>query len=265
MDRRAEGPGWDRPPAGSLWKSHPSNRTSHGCRSFARVPLVPALSVSLTRPARPRCPPLTIGRATGQLALKGSCRPFRSAPAWRNSLAGEEAVRRPCVACGRGGAYVVAAQGWLAGRRRDRVCGPPGWIFIVGPRHSFADFAEAIDAALARWDLPHLHDFELADGRLIGFPDDSFEPDLVWLDHASPSRCASSSPATSSATCSLSATTSDTAASWSPRRSTRARRSSGVARCRIGRWPFRGGAGFATTTAAAASTPSTTRRTTRVE
>jgi hypothetical protein len=45
---------------------------------------------------------------------------------------------------------------------------PPGRIFLVGPRHSFADFAEAIDAAFARWGLSHLHDFELADGRLIG-------------------------------------------------------------------------------------------------
>jgi hypothetical protein len=26
-----------------------------------------------------------------------------------------------------------------------------------------------------------LHDFELADGRLIGFPKQSFEPDLAWL------------------------------------------------------------------------------------
>jgi hypothetical protein len=61
---------------------------------------------------------------------------------------------------------------------------PPGRVFIVGPSHSFADFAEAIDAAFARWDLSHLHEFELADERLIGFPDDSFEPDVVWLDHA---------------------------------------------------------------------------------
>jgi len=64
-------------------------------------------------------------------------------------------------------------------------CDPPsGRVFIVGPSHSFADFAEAIDAAFARWDLSHLHAFELGDGRLIGFPDDSFEPDVVWLDHA---------------------------------------------------------------------------------
>jgi hypothetical protein len=54
----------------------------------------------------------------------------------------------------------------------------------VGPSHSFAQFATAIDAAFARWDLSHLHEFELGDGRLIGFPDDSYEPDVVWLDHA---------------------------------------------------------------------------------
>lgn len=33
-------------------------------------------------------------------------------------------------------------------------------------------------------DLSHLHEFELCDGRLIGYPDDSFAPDVVWLDHA---------------------------------------------------------------------------------
>lgn len=65
------------------------------------------------------------------------------------------------------------------------VCDPsPGRIFIVGPSHSFEQLAEAIDAAFARWDLSHLHDFKLGDGRLIGFPDDEFAPDLVWLDHA---------------------------------------------------------------------------------
>ena len=61
---------------------------------------------------------------------------------------------------------------------------PPGRIFIVGPSHTFEQFAEAIDAAFARWDLSHLHSFELADERLIGYPDDDFAPDLVWLDHA---------------------------------------------------------------------------------
>jgi hypothetical protein len=57
-------------------------------------------------------------------------------------------------------------------------------VFIVGPGHTFDQFAEAIDAAFARWDLSHLHQFELGDGRLIGYPDDSYAPELVWLDHA---------------------------------------------------------------------------------
>lgn len=57
-------------------------------------------------------------------------------------------------------------------------------MFIVGPGHTFEQFAEAIDAAFARWDLSHLHEFELPDGRKIGYPDDEFAPDLVWLDHA---------------------------------------------------------------------------------
>ena len=61
---------------------------------------------------------------------------------------------------------------------------PPGRIFLVGPSHTFEQFAEAIDAAFARWDLSHLHNFELKDGRVIGYPDDSFAPELVWLDHA---------------------------------------------------------------------------------
>jgi hypothetical protein len=61
---------------------------------------------------------------------------------------------------------------------------PPGRIFIVGPGHTFQQFADAINAAFARWDLGHLHSFELADKRLIGYPDDEFEPDVVWLDHA---------------------------------------------------------------------------------
>lgn len=64
-------------------------------------------------------------------------------------------------------------------------CKPsPGRIFIVGPGHTFEQFADAINAAFARWDLAHLHAFELADERLIGFPDETFAPETVWLDHA---------------------------------------------------------------------------------
>jgi hypothetical protein len=62
---------------------------------------------------------------------------------------------------------------------------PPGRIFIVGPGHTFEQLAVAINAAFARWDPGHLHSFELGgDERLIGYPDDEFEPDVVWLDHA---------------------------------------------------------------------------------
>jgi hypothetical protein len=50
---------------------------------------------------------------------------------------------------------------------------PPGRIFIVGPSHTFEQLAEAINSAFARWDRSHLHEFELADGRLIGYPDDT--------------------------------------------------------------------------------------------
>jgi Plasmid pRiA4b ORF-3-like protein len=66
---------------------------------------------------------------------------------------------------------------------RDIECDPrPGRVFIVGPSHTFADLATAIDAAFARWDLSHLHLFEMPDGRQIGYPDPDFEQN--WLDHA---------------------------------------------------------------------------------
>jgi hypothetical protein len=49
---------------------------------------------------------------------------------------------------------------------------PPGRVFLVGPSHTFAHLAEAIDAAFGRWDLSHLHEFGLPDGRMVGIPDD---------------------------------------------------------------------------------------------
>lgn len=68
---------------------------------------------------------------------------------------------------------------------RDIVCKPrPGRIFLVGPSHSFEQLADAINLAFARWDLGHLHKFELADGREIGQSDDDFPLGLGWLDQA---------------------------------------------------------------------------------
>jgi hypothetical protein len=64
--------------------------------------------------------------------------------------------------------------GGLGGRLRPS----PGRVFIVGPGHTFAALADAINAAFARWDLSHLHEFELAGGRRIGFVDpEPFEDD----------------------------------------------------------------------------------------
>ena len=62
----------------------------------------------------------------------------------------------------------------------------PGRVFIVGPAHTFEQ------GSRTRGGSPRsragtsrsIHQFELADGRLIGYPDDSYAPDLVWLDHA---------------------------------------------------------------------------------
>ena len=56
----------------------------------------------------------------------------------------------------------------------------PGRVLLVGPSHSFGNLAEAIDLAFARWDLAHLHGFELADGRRIGIFDPDYPGD--WLD-----------------------------------------------------------------------------------
>lgn len=41
-------------------------------------------------------------------------------------------------------------------------------MFLVGPRDTFTDLADAIDSAFGRWDLAHLHAFELSDGRRLG-------------------------------------------------------------------------------------------------
>lgn len=60
---------------------------------------------------------------------------------------------------------------------------PPGRVFAVGPAATFERLAETINVAFGRWDLSHLHAFELADGRRIGFAD--VDPDEHgWLDQA---------------------------------------------------------------------------------
>ena len=65
-------------------------------------------------------------------------------------------------------------------------CWPrPGRVLAAAKSHTFAELAEAIDDAFARWDRSHLHEFVLADGTRLSVPDpDEDEPDLV-LDDAS--------------------------------------------------------------------------------
>ncbi len=51
----------------------------------------------------------------------------------------------------------------------------PGRILAAARTHTFAQLAEAIDDAFARWDRAHLHDFELADGTRLTTPHPDWE------------------------------------------------------------------------------------------
>lgn len=55
----------------------------------------------------------------------------------------------------------------LLGGRGEDLWPWPGRVLLVGPSHTFAQFAEAIDVAFARWDRAHLCQFTLADGTVI--------------------------------------------------------------------------------------------------
>jgi hypothetical protein len=55
----------------------------------------------------------------------------------------------------------------LLGGRGEQLWPYPGRVFAVGPAHTFADLARAINNAFARWDLSHLSVFTLADGRVV--------------------------------------------------------------------------------------------------
>ncbi len=80
-------------------------------------------------------------------------------------------------------------QGWivlrvvLLAQGGEELAGPPGRDLLVSDMHTFGDLATAIDRAFARWDLSHLHEFRLSDGRRIGMIDpDGFEDDDAALD-----------------------------------------------------------------------------------
>lgn len=60
----------------------------------------------------------------------------------------------------------------------------PGRVFAAARSHTFAQLAEAIDAAFARWDRAHLHMFTLADGSHLSR--------LEWWDGDAPTGTADS-------------------------------------------------------------------------
>jgi hypothetical protein len=138
----------------------------------------------------------------------------------------------------------VVLAGAAEDERRD-----PGRVFLVGPKHTFGQLADAINAAFARWDLSHLHEFRLADGRLIGFPDDEFAPEVVWEDQAAVRVADASIRAISSSFALTSAPAGAIAAACWPTRPIRAR-TTGRVGCRRARWRSGDGGGSPTSTGA---------------
>jgi hypothetical protein len=65
----------------------------------------------------------------------------------------------------------------LVSKGGEELVDPPGRDLLVSSVHTFADLATAIDRAFARWDLSHLHEFRLLDGRRLVMMDgaDEFE------------------------------------------------------------------------------------------
>jgi hypothetical protein len=51
----------------------------------------------------------------------------------------------------------------------------PGRIFAAARSHSFAQLADAVDDAFARWDRAHLHDFSFADGTRLTTPNPDWD------------------------------------------------------------------------------------------
>ena len=54
--------------------------------------------------------------------------------------------------------------------RGERLWPRPGRVVAASRSHTFAELADAIDTAFARWDRSHLTLFELADGSCVHGP-----------------------------------------------------------------------------------------------
>ncbi len=51
----------------------------------------------------------------------------------------------------------------------------PGRVLLAGRSMTFEALARAVDTAFGRWDLAHLHTFDLADGMLLTGPGDAWQ------------------------------------------------------------------------------------------
>ena len=63
----------------------------------------------------------------------------------------------------------------LVGGHGEHYWPRPGRIFAAARTHTFADLANAIDDAFARWDRSHLQEFTLADKTRLAIPDPDWE------------------------------------------------------------------------------------------
>ena len=79
----------------------------------------------------------------------------------------------------------VAPRGWLSIRvelvegRGENYWPRPSRLIAAAPIHSFAQLATTIDSAFARWDISHIHQFELSDDTKIGRPDPDLDDEVV--------------------------------------------------------------------------------------
>jgi hypothetical protein len=93
-------------------------------------------------------------------------------------------VKRPATRPAKRRIETPGDQAWFSIRvdlveGRGEHCWPrPGRLIAAAPIHSFAQLATSIDRAFARWDISHVHQFELADGTKIGRPDPDFDEEI---------------------------------------------------------------------------------------
>lgn len=135
-----------------LWEGSGSPRR----RQFDRRPR--AQKTPYAERAKPRIRVET----SGQRALRGIFSRCVNRRVSRKNGSGER-----CVSVGFMARRWMSVRVELLGGRGEQLWPYPGRVFAVGPAHTFADLARAIDNAFARWDLSHLSVFTLADGRVV--------------------------------------------------------------------------------------------------